>query len=474
MDTPRRPILWLTSSLLGVVVAGCTTTPREQPAGSIASDTLSVSAEKSEIIQVQYQSGAASTGAMPPGEPFANEAELSPEALVAQVLARNPSLAQMVAAWKAAVSRYPQVTSLEDPMLMGKLAPAAVGANPVRDDCYMVEVSQKLPFPGKLRLRGANALAEADAAAHDVDDMRLQLAESARVAFYEYYLAERNLETNAESLKILKERLRKSAENRYTSGVSKTNQEMLQADVEIGRQEDGRLSMEQTRQIAVARINTLLHLLPDRPLPPPPKHIGLDEGLPEVQELRSAALARRPDLLALADHIRAEDAALALADKEFCPDFEVAAGYDAMWDTRNQRPEINVRMNMPLYQEKRHAAVREAQARLAQRRAELDRQADQVSFQVQEAYDQVRKGEQSVRLYEKSILPKAKDNRDSAESAYEKGLIPFVSWIEAQRSEVELRERYHEAVADYYRRRAALERAIGGPLVQVTAVGAPK
>ena len=45
-------------------------------------------------------------------------------------------------------------------------------------------------------------------------------------------MAERNLETNAENLKILKERLRKSAENRYTSGVSKTNQEMLQAEVD--------------------------------------------------------------------------------------------------------------------------------------------------------------------------------------------------------------------------------------------------
>ena len=46
----------------------------------------------------------------PPHQPEAATAELSADALVAEVLARNPSLAQMTAAWQAASARYPQVT----------------------------------------------------------------------------------------------------------------------------------------------------------------------------------------------------------------------------------------------------------------------------------------------------------------------------------------------------------------------------
>src|SRR5262245_46790951 len=53
----------------------------------------------------------------PHAPPFTGMSELSLQALVQEVLARNPSLAQMVAAWQAASARYPQVTSLEDPML---------------------------------------------------------------------------------------------------------------------------------------------------------------------------------------------------------------------------------------------------------------------------------------------------------------------------------------------------------------------
>src|SRR5689334_680694 len=37
--------------------------------------------------------------------------ELSEQELIDQVLARNPSLAQMTAAWEAASARYPQVIS---------------------------------------------------------------------------------------------------------------------------------------------------------------------------------------------------------------------------------------------------------------------------------------------------------------------------------------------------------------------------
>jgi outer membrane protein TolC len=387
---------------------------------------------------------------------------LSVEALVQEVVARNPSLAQMIAAWQAAQARYPQVTSLEDPMLVAKAAPGSLGSNTV-DFGYMIEVSQEIPFCGKLALKGENALAEASAAGHDVDDMRLQLIESARSAFADYYLVARALTVNERNLELLT-RLRKNAVSRYESGTSKTNQEFLQADVEIGREQERRLTLKQVQQVAVARLNTLLHLPPDSPLPPPPRQLDRVEALPEAKALRAAAVAYRPDLQALADRIKAEQAALGLAEKEFYPDFEVAAGYDAFWVEKPLRAEVNVRLNVPIYQAKRHAAVTEAEARVAERKAELARQIDLVNFQVQEAYEQLRQSEQSVRLYEKTILKKAKENREAAESAYGNGLIPFLSLIEAQRSEEDLLDRYYQAVADAYRRQAALERAVGGPL----------
>src|SRR5947209_8522435 len=56
---------------------------------------------------------------------------LSLDGLIEEVLARNPSLTQMTAAWQAASARYPQVRSWDDPMFSTMLAPASFGSNSV-------------------------------------------------------------------------------------------------------------------------------------------------------------------------------------------------------------------------------------------------------------------------------------------------------------------------------------------------------
>lgn len=392
----------------------------------------------------------------------ADKDHLSDTVVVRLVLERNPSLAQMTAAWQMATARYPQVTSLDDPMLGVTLAPGAWGSSSLNGG-FRVEMSQKYPWYEKRALRGQGASAEASAASHDLDDMRLQLVESARTAFADYYLVSRSLEVNAESLQLLEE-FQANAKTRYQSGLV-PQQDLLQADVEIGRQRERQLTLRRTLQVAIARINTLVHLPPETPLPPPPEHLGSLMNLPDVAQLRALALNHRPDLHALADRIRADEAALGVAQAEYVPDVELMAAYDAIWQEKALRPQVAVRLNLPVRTERRCAAVAEARARLAQRQAELARQLDQVSFQVQESWEQVHESEQTVRLYRDTILPAAQTNVRAAQSAYVAGKTPFLSLLEAQRSLVELRDRAFMAEADLYRRQATLMRIIGGASV---------
>jgi outer membrane protein TolC len=388
--------------------------------------------------------------------------ELSAEAVVEQMLARNPTLAQMVAAWEAASARYPQVTSLDDPVFGATLGPASIGSRDV-DFAYRVEISQRYPWPGKRGLRGENARAEASAARGDVEDTRLRLIQSARDAFYEYYLVTRALAVNEEALRLLKE-FRENALTRFRNKQA-PEQDFRQADIEIGRQRERQLTLERMRQVAIARINTLMHLPTGNPLPPPPEEVRLADSLPDPGQLQADAVARRPDLRALADRVAAERAALALACKEFYPDFEVMAAYDAFWQPpeRDLRPMLGVRLNLPVRTQRRYGAVTEAEARLAGRVAELTALTDQVNFEVQQAYEQARESERAVRLYEETILPAARENVKAALTAYTTNQVPFLSLIEALRNLVALRDRYYETLSDAFRRRAALERAVGGP-----------
>ena len=90
------------------------------------------------------------------------------------------------------------------------------------------------------------------------------------------------------------------------------------------------------------------------------------------------------------------------------------------------------------------------------------------------AYQEVREGAETVRLYETKILKDAQDNMEAARPAYVTGLIPASNLVEAERTFVELKDRYFQAVADYFHRQAALDRAVGEPTGPGTSAQSPR
>ncbi len=133
-------------ALVGIVLPGCVTglSGRYQ--------TLHREMERSQLTHVEYKETE---------DTFVHVTTLERPVLLREVLNRNPSIHSAQQAWRAALARYPQVVSLDDPMLGYGLAPLSFGSNSV-DDAHKVDLSQKLPFPGKLALRGQAALAEAE------------------------------------------------------------------------------------------------------------------------------------------------------------------------------------------------------------------------------------------------------------------------------------------------------------------------
>src|SRR5262245_28537874 len=168
MQATGRMSGWCIVLVLGLQ-AGCAGLPPVPPA-SYPTPILPVPP-----LEPDAPAAPAPTTPSPP-VPFEGKAELPVEALVEAVLARNPTLAQMVAAWQAASARYPQVTSLDDPMFGTTVGPASIGHRDVAF-AYRLEVSPRYPLPGKLRRRGANAVAGAGASGSEVDAMRTQITD---------------------------------------------------------------------------------------------------------------------------------------------------------------------------------------------------------------------------------------------------------------------------------------------------------
>lgn len=402
-------------------------------------------------------------------ELFGNQRELLLPALVEQVLARNRTVEAMAAAWRAARERYPQAVALDDPVFASMLAPASlnsgIASQPGNSAGYLVGGAQKLPWFGKRQWRGEVARRESGAAFMGLQDTRLQIIEAAGLAYFDYFLARQRLALNVENTGKLRQ-FREIAQRQYEATLA-PQQDMLQADVELAELARQRIELERLERIAIARINTLLHRVPDAYLPAPPERLESPVMALSPSQLRAIAVAQRPDLAALAAELRAEQARLQLAYKEFYPDFELFGRYDNFWSQPSLRGQVGLNMNVPLYRDKRQAAVREVQWRVSRRRAEYEQRVDDVNQQVQIAFERFDESQQTLGLYIGQILPAARLNVQSALAAYESG-GDFLRLVAAQRQLIVLQERFQEAIADYHRRRIELERAVGGPLPALT------
>ena len=388
---------------------------------------------------------------------FSSLKVLSVDDIVREVLLRNPTLAAMTAASEAAWSKYPQAISLEDPSLGGWFAPGTIGSNQV-NFALRVEFAQKLPGRGKLKLRGEKAQAEANATEKEIEEVRLQLTEDAKNAFFDFYLVDRAMEVNENSLKLLSE-FRKTAETRYRNGQV-PQQDVLQADVEISLQKERSISLGRMRKVAQARINTLMHLEPDLSLPPTVREIPVELEKKNSEQLREDALANRPDLRSLEDKIRGDEAAVQLARREFSPDYEALAAYDNFWQgmDKQMQYQLGLRMNLPTQRARRYAALAEAQSKLAQRKAERKKLQDEINFQVQEAFEQLNESLQIMDLFKKTTVPSTQANVREAQASYISGKIPFLTLVAAQKEMYLAQERLYQVQAESLRRKATLDR----------------
>ncbi len=390
---------------------------------------------------------------------FEGASTLDRAELIRRVLERNPTVRAARYAWRAALARYPQVTALDDPRFGYSLRPRSIGSDEV-DTANDFALSQAIPFPGKLALRGKGALAEAESAQSDVETERVKLAALASRLFDEYWLAERAIETNIQHAALLDE-VHRVALSRYAAGTG-SQQDVLAAETEQGMLSHRDRELAAERRVVAERLNLLLHRGPELELPPPPRELesGSRHDLDE-KALVAQALETRPELRALAAGIRAREAEVALARREFLPDFTVRGGYETSWQEDPLEPVVGVELNVPLQLGRRRAALAEAQAWLSREQSRVRQLEDRIRFEVVSAVERLREAQHLLEISQQRRLPPARNRVVGARAAFASGQVTFLEFVDAERSLLAAEQEDFEVRASLSVRRAALARALG-------------
>jgi outer membrane protein TolC len=192
-------------------------------------------------------------------------------------------------------------------------------------------------------------------------------------------------------------------------------------------------------------------------LPPPPEL----SPAPESDAVRKEAPATRPDIAAVEQRAKAQQARAERAERERYPDLTLSTSYNSMWDMPAHRWMVGLSLDLPLQIGVRAGAAEEARAMGAQLEQQAARLRDVARTQVFVARKQLAESAHVLGLYETRLLPIAKQRIEAARAGFVTSQNPFTVVIDAERALRALELEYQKARAEQVARRAELERALG-------------
>ncbi len=398
----------------------------------------------------------------------AEEAPSLPD-LIKEALRANPEVLAARKAVEAARARIVQARSLDDPELNVEswAIPLNQPTNLNQANMHMVNLRQRLPFPGKLQLRGDVASQEEAMAAARYLAKEREVVAAVKKTYYDLFMADREIQITQEQLDILG-RILKTAEARYTVGKV-AQQDVIKAQVEQSELLNRLIAAEREHHHAEARLNTLLNRPPHAPIgrtiERDPPTLALERG-----ELYRLTTESNPDLQEASSDIKRAELShdLAMRNSRY-PDFMVGLGYWYQPQGAFQHTYSGMlTLTIPFFwtKAKHDKEVEEASAQIARTEASYRAMKNRALFEVRENLVTLEAAKKSVSLYRTGLIPQAELSLKAAESAYQTGRLEFTGLLEAERALRQVRLGYYRALVALEQSLADLERAVGRDIAQ--------
>ncbi len=359
------------------------------------------------------------------------------EDVLSVALRDNPQIAGARRVWEAAAELPAQTGALDDPdITLSHMFDTSKAMGTPPTDKF--SISQKLPFPGKRGLKRKAAAAGTEVARQALRAKELEIAARTTQAFYGLYYVERSVGILKEQDDILAG-VADVADKKYAAG--KAPQAMVfKAQVELARLGEDLLTARQERLSASAALNVLLNRPPEAPLgsPEAPRDPAFTM---DTRRLTAAALADRPELLAIKalEGERREERRLAL--RQYYPDFMLGYTYSAVGSGTSslsfhgtEGQEAMLGFNVPLWWGRNKAAVKEKTAALEASRASLADMENATRWQVEDLSVKADTAARLFGLYRTTVLPQASAALDSVQAAYQADTAGFLDLLDSERS----------------------------------------
>jgi len=385
--------------------------------------------------------------------------------LLTEAEKNNPQIQAARHGWQSAKQIPTQVATLPDPQVVlqqtnvGSPRPFAGYTN--SDFAYIgVGISQDLPYPGKLRLRGEIAQKDADASQQKYKSLRRSVLAAVKMAYFKLgYLAKRQMILDEDAQ--LLQQVEQAAESRYRNGLG-NQQDVLQAQLErtkllreinMNQLEQGKLQAELKNLLSRSQISTDIETA------------ELSESTPvyNFDQLLAEAKASNPELAGMQEMVERQGLQIDLAKKDFYPDFNV----QGMWQRTDPSQfrayyQFTVGMRIPIYRSRRQRPeLAQAEADRDRAKSEFELQSQQTAFQLRQQFLTAEKSAELLKIYREGLMPQARAELQAGMAAYQSNRQDFQALLASFLDVLKLDEEYWQTLSEHEIALAQMEELTG-------------
>jgi len=381
--------------------------------------------------------------------------------LVEEAEKNNPQIEAARQGWQAAKQVPTQVSTLPDPQFnlqhlsVGSPRPFAGYTN--SDFAYLgLGVSQDIPYPGKLRLKGEIAKREADVSQEQVESVRRAVLAELKGIYFQLAYLSKTLTILEEDGDLLKQ-VEQAADARYRSGMG-TQQDVLQAQL----QKTKLLREIAVHHLQMGKLEAQIKQLLNRPQDSQdiePSELAETALAQTYADLLAAAQVQNPEIASAQKMIERQSLQVDLARKDFYPDFNV----QYMWQRTDPTQfrayyMLSVGIKVPIYRSrKQRPELAQAQSEQLRARSEFQAQSQQVASELRTQYVVVQQTAELLKIHREGLSPQARSEFQAGLAAYQSNKQDFQALITAFLDVLHLDEDYWQNLAEYETAIARLE-----------------
>lgn len=384
--------------------------------------------------------------------------------LIEEGLQNNPQVQAQHSQWKAVESKARYISRYPDPMarysFFGESVETRVGPQEKK-----YGLSQTIPFPGKLSLKGFAQRNHADMEKEQYEAVKRELTKNIKYVYYDLFWIDTSIRIT-ENEKTLLENMERVARRKYELNLT-TQQDVIKAQVEISKLIDMLYRLKQNRDSLVAMLNNLLNREQTSSLdsiaPVEPQEFTLS-----LDQLHAIGKEKRQELQAAHFSVKRAEREHTLSKLNYLPDFTLSYDYIQVGDNTTRQADDGqdawlgtVAINLPIWFGKLSSQVKEKKELLSARRKDSENMENKLSFEIEDLYFKINTYKNIISLYKNALIPQANQAYEAARTAYESGKVDFLNWLDSERVFLQTNLAYYKSIVDYQKSIALMERAIG-------------